>query len=220
MKPFFAILLLMIAVCVACEVRPTSSQANKSPVSVPSPNETAGTVSDIPPCSLVLDQAPVLNGVRLGMTSAEVLALFPGSSADPEVSASISAVRAFGVASFMIRPDKYQSKEKFAGVRQITFTLLDGRVSSINAGYNGPEWPHVDKFVEKFTEGTNLPAVEAWEVYVGFDTQMKTLTCKDFDIRIFAGGKGGNLNYVLMRDLVADKTLKDRKAKAKEKATP
>ncbi|MEP6911726.1 MAG: hypothetical protein ABI923_03165 [bacterium] len=120
----------------------------------------------------------------------------------------------------MIRPDKYQSKEKFANLTQIIFTLLDSRVSSINAGYNGPEWPHVDKFVEKFTEGTHLPAADGWEVYVGFDTQMKTLTCKDFEIRIFAGGKGGNLNYVLMSDLAAAKTLKDRKAKAREKATP
>jgi hypothetical protein len=99
-------------------------------------------------------------------------------------------------------------------------TLLDGRVSSINLGYNGPEWPHVDRFVEKFIEGTNLPAADSWAAYVGLDTQMKTLRCKDFEIQIFAGGKGGNLNYVLMRDLVSDKTLKDRRAKARAKATP
>jgi hypothetical protein len=49
---------------------------------------------------------------------------------------------------------------------------------------------------------------------------MKILKCKDFEVRVFAGGEGGNLNYVLMRDLVADKTLKDRRAKAREKATP
>jgi hypothetical protein len=167
-----------------------------------------------------MDQAPVINGLRLGMTPEQVLALFPGSSEDAEVSASVSATRPFGLSGFLIRPDKYQSKEKFAGITQIIFTLLDSRVSSMNVAYNGPEWPHVDKFVEKFAEGTNLPAADAWEVYVGFDTQMKTLKCKDFEVRVFAGGKGGNLNYVLMRDLVADKTLKDRKAKAREKATP
>jgi hypothetical protein len=120
----------------------------------------------------------------------------------------------------MIRPDRFGSREKFANVPQIVFTLLDNRVSSINVGYNGPEWPHVDKFVAQFIEGTTLPASDQWEAYVGLDTQMKTLRCKDFELRLFAGGKGGNLNYVLMRDLVADKTLKDRKAKAKEKATP
>ena len=150
-----------------------------------------------------------------------MLALFPGSSEDAEVRSALARPASqFGVSGFVIRPDKYQSKEKFAGVTQITFTLLDGRVSSFSVGYNGPEWPHVDKFVAKFIEGTNLPAADAWEAYVGMDTQMKTLKCTDFEVRVFAGGEGGNLNYVLMRDLVADKTLKDRRAKAKEKATP
>jgi hypothetical protein len=155
------------------------------------------------------------------MTPEQVLALFPGSNEDAALRANVSRPPSpLGVSDFVIRPDKYQSKEKFVGISQITFTLLDGRVSSFSVGYNGPEWPHVDKFVAKVAEGTNLPASDAWEAYVGMDTQMKTLTCQDFEIRIFAGGKGGNLNYVLMRDLVADKKLKDRRAKAREKATP
>jgi hypothetical protein len=124
------------------------------------------------------------------------------------------------VSGFVIKPDKYQPKEKFTGLTQITFILLDGRVSSFSVGYNGPAWPHVDTFVAKFIEGTNLPAADEWEAYVGMDTQLKTLKCKDFEVRVFAGGEGGILNYVLMRDLVADKTLKDRRAKAREKATP
>jgi hypothetical protein len=49
---------------------------------------------------------------------------------------------------------------------------------------------------------------------------MKTLKCTEFEIRAFAGGKGGNLNYVLIKDLVAEKKLKDRRNKAKAKATP
>jgi hypothetical protein len=222
MKIFFGIFLL-IGFCVACEIRPGSSQTpNNTPVSKPSPTQTTDTaVSDSGPCSLVMDQAPVINGLKLGMTSAEVLALFPGSSEDAAVRASLSRPPSpLGVSDFVIRPDKYQPNEKFAGISQITFTLLDGRVSSFTVGYNGPEWPHVDKFVAKFTEGTNLPAADEWEAYVGMDTQLKTLKCKDFEARVFAGGKGGNLNYVLMTDLTADKKVKDRRAKAREKATP
>lgn len=227
MKTFFALLLLITVVCVACATRPTSSQIthptqNSPSTSVPSPAQTTDSaVSQTAPCSLVMDQAPVINGLRLGMTPDQVLALFPGSKEDEEVRSALAKPPSpFGVSGLLIRPDKFGSKEKFAGVTQITFTLLDGRVSSINVGYNGPEYSHVDKFVAKFTEGTILPMPDAWEAYVGMDTQMKTLTCKDFEIRIFAGGKGGNLNYVLMKDLVADKTLKDRRAKAREKATP
>ena len=226
MKTFFAIMLLMIAVCVACATRQTSSQTTQSlspssTTSVPAPTQNSNTtVSDKSPCSLVMDQAPVLNGLRLGMTTDQVLALFPGSKEDAEVRSALAKPPSpFGVSGLLIRPDKYESKEN-SGVTQITFTLLDGRVSSINVGYNGPEWPHVDNFVAQFVEGKTLPASDQWEAYVGMDTQMKTLKCKDFDVRIFAGGPGGNLNYMLMRDLVADKTLKDRRAKAKAKTTP
>jgi hypothetical protein len=155
------------------------------------------------------------------MTTDEVLALFPGSKEDPEVSSDLSKPASqFGTSSFIIRPDKFESKERFAGISQITFTLLDRRVSRFYVGYNGPAWPHVDKFVAKFTEGTNLPAADAWEAYVGLDTQMKTLKCTDFEIRVFAGGKGGNLNYVEIHDLEADKKVKEREDKAAEKATP
>ncbi|HEY0406387.1 MAG TPA: hypothetical protein VGC89_11715 [Pyrinomonadaceae bacterium] len=153
------------------------------------------------------------------MTAEQTLALFPGSNEDAELRSSLARPASqFGVSSFVIKPDKYKSKEKFAGINQITFTLLDGRVLSFSVGYNGPEWPHVDKFVAKFSEGKNLPPADAWEAYAGMDTQLKVLKCADSEIRVFAGGPGGNLNYVLMRDLVADQKLKERRAKAREKA--
>ena len=155
------------------------------------------------------------------MTPPQVLALFPGSSEDAEVRAALARPPSqFGGSGFLIRTEKYSSRDKFPGVSQISFTLLDGLVSSFSVSYNGPEWPHVDKFVEKFIEGTSLPAAESWEAFSGLDTQMKTLTCDGFDIRLHAAGEGGNLNSVLMRDLAADKTLKERRAKAKEKAKP
>ncbi len=226
MKPFFAVLLLVVGLCVACEIRPTNSQSSTSKPAAPSPTPTIKAEVSKSPCSLAMDQAPVLSGLRLGMTPDQVTAIFPGSKDDGEVRAALARPPSpLGVTSLIMRPDKFGSKEKFVGVTQITFDLLDGHVSAINVGYNGPEYPHVDKFVEKFTEGSSLPTVDAWEAYVGLDTQMKTLKCQDFEIQIFAGGEGGNLNYVRMRDLAADKTLKERRAKAKEakakeKATP
>jgi hypothetical protein len=155
------------------------------------------------------------------MTQEQVLALFPGSDQDADVRASLARPPSkFGVSSFVLRPEKYGSKETFAGISRIAFTLLDGRVSTFSAGYNGPEWPHVDKFVTKFTEGTSLPSVDQWDPYVGLDNQLKILKCVDFEIRVFAGGAGGNLNYVLMSDLLAAKKLNDRREKAEASATP
>src|SRR6185503_14078397 len=99
----------------------------------------------------------------------------------------------FGTSGLMVRPDKFANKAEFSGVSQITFTLLDGRVATLHIGYNGPQWPHVDKFVEKFVQGTNLPPVEFWETFEGTDN-LKILKCVEFEVRAFAGGQGGNLN--------------------------
>ncbi|MEK6336041.1 MAG: hypothetical protein AABM67_14015 [Acidobacteriota bacterium] len=153
------------------------------------------------------------------MTTEEVLALFPGSKEDPEIRSSSSTISQFGTSSFVIRPERYESKEKFADIRQITVRLLDGRISSVRVGHNGPEFSHVDKFVEKYSEGKNLPA-ESWEAHVGMDNNLKILRCTDFEIQVFTGGPGGNLNYIEIKDLEAEKQLKDRRAKAKAKATP
>lgn len=169
-------------------------------------------------CTLTIAQAPIIGGLRLGMTPEEVLALFPGSSADNEVRTQISRpASALGVASFTLNPGKYGSKAKFVGINRLTVSLLDNHVSGFNLGYNGPEWKHVDQFVTKFVKGTNLPPAEAWEAYVGMDTQLKTLKCNGFEISIFAGGTGGEINYVQMRDLEAQKKLKERRAKASAK---
>ena len=64
------------------------------------------------------------------------------------------------------------------------------------------------------------PAVDQWDAYVGMDNQLKTLTCSEFEVRAFAGGQGGSLNYVVVKDLVADQKLKDRRAKARAQQSP
>jgi hypothetical protein len=166
-------------------------------------------------CSMTMARAPVIGGLRLGMTAQQALSLFPGSSQDSEVLGGLSRPASqLGVSSFTIRPAKYGSRAKFAGINQIAFTLLDGHISRMHIGYNGPEWKHVDQFVAKFSQGTNLPAAQTWEAQVGLDTQLKTLRCTDFEISIFAGGKGGSINYVEMKDLGAQQKLKERREKA------
>jgi hypothetical protein len=165
--------------------------------------------------------APDINGLRLGMTPAEVLALFPGSSTDPEVQSSVSRPpNKLGASGFVITPSKYGSKEKFRSIKQITFSTLDGRVSGFTAGYNGPEYPQVDKFIATFIEGTRLSSVESWEPEPGLDNTLKFLKCVDFEVRLFIGGEGGNLNYVELRDLVAEKTRVERREKARAQAKP
>ena len=234
MKRLLAIMLFIIGVALFIVVsstrvglKPSAQPASASQTPATKPSEAPAAPAQEPGpaapdkdvCSLPAAQVPVGGDLRLGMTVEKVLALFPGSGEDPEVRSSLAKPASpLGVSDFIIRPDRYRSKEKFAGVSQITFTLLDGRVSTFSASYNGPEWPHVDKFVAKIVEGTDLPPVDAWEAYAGQDNQLKILACPNFEIRVFAGGQGGNLNYVAMNDLEAARTLKERRVKAREKA--
>jgi len=168
-----------------------------------------------------MTDVPVIEGLKLGMTVDEILGLFPGSKEDAELRTAVSAPQGrFGNSSWLLIPSKYRSAANYKEVSRLTFTLLDGHVSSFTVSYNGPEWPHVDKFIETFVAGKNLPAADQWEPFEGMDTQMKTLTCDGFSIRIFHGGEGGNLNYVLVQDLDADRKLKERRKKAREQPNP
>ena len=225
MKSFFLFILLMVAVSIACTGYKSAGSPTVSNHNAPTPqlspqNESAPT-QDKPKCTLTLASFPAINGVKMRMTTDEVLALFSGSKEDPAVSSVLARPpNASGTSSFVIRPEKYEGREKFTGISQFSFNLFDGRVYNLTVGYKGPEYSHVDKFVAKFVEGTNLPPVENWQVYVGMDTQMKTLNCADFEVSVFAGGPGGSLNYVSVRDLEAEKRLNDRESKASEKPTP
>ena len=223
MKSFLVIASLLIVASIACTANtPVGSQPVAKATTEPQPTAEASSTGnqEKQPCSLKLAGAPTVNGLRLGMTTDELLALFPGSKDDAEVRASATGVTSFGTATVVIRPDRYQSKEKFPGISQVTVRLADRRVYEFTVNYNGPAYSHVDKFVAKFVEGTALPPVDQWDAYVGMDNQMKTLTCAEFEVRAFAGGQDGNLNYVVVKDLVTDQMLKDRRAKARAQASP
>lgn len=222
MKLLLFIICTVTAATTACKLEALSgsrnSNANSNQATASTSTSTPVTQSN---CSLTMTAAPLLEGIKLGMTPDEVLALLPGSKDDPEVQAKLAKPPSpLGVSDFIVQADKLQPKEKFAGIKHFSFSLLDGRISSINISYNGPAYAHVDEFVSKFIEGTSLPPVDQWQAYVGMDTQLKTLTCKDFEVRVFAGGPGGSLNYVLITNLEANKQLKERRAKAKAQATP
>jgi hypothetical protein len=215
-------LLALLVISSGCSLSNSAgSQVTNKNVTAPTPSQPVTASETSGPCPLKLSDAPVIDDLKLGITSDQVLALFPGSKDAPDVKSDLTRpVTRFGGSSLVIRPGNFEPKEKYAGVNQITFNFLDGKVSSFNIGYAGPEYPHVDKFVEVVTSRSNLPSVEHWEPYVGMDNQLKILKCTEFEVRVYAGGPGGSLNYVLVNDLVADKKLKERRAKAREQASP
>jgi Domain of unknown function (DUF6916) len=157
-----------------------------------------------------------INGIKLGMTAQQVLALFPGSKDDEEVRANLAQPSELGISNLIIRPQQYSSKADFEGISQIILTLLDGRVSTLYVGYDAPQAENLDDAVTKFSKGRKLPPAGSWKAYQGLDDQLKTMKCKDFEISVFAGGKNVNVNYVKLVDMVAQQKLKERKAKMKK----
>ncbi len=218
------VVVVLIAISIACSTSksasPPSQLASSQPVSSPATPLPSSAAPEQSACKLTLSEAPAINRVKLGMTVDEILVRFPGSKEDADVSAQLARRGQFGNGSLLITPSKYGSSADFKDVNRLSFSLLDGRVSSLTINYNGPEWPDVDKFVEKFLEGRDLPGSAQWEPYAGLETQMKTLTCAGFSIQVFIGGQGGSQNYVLLKDIDADKKLKDRRKKAQQPASP
>lgn len=164
---------------------------------------------------LTMAQDRGVNGIKLGMSAEQVLALFPGSRDDEEIRASISANN-LGLASLVIKPQNYSSKSDFEGINQIILTLLDGRVSTLYVGYDAPVAENLDEAVAKFSKGRKLPPADSWAAYSGLDDQLKTMKCKDYEISVFAGGRNVNVNYVQMVDTTAQQKLKERRARLKK----
>ena len=225
---FVGVMLLgLVNSTVACEARSgNAAQApgnqNQATEAQQKPEQTPEPKAEKVPCTLHKDQGSEIGGLRLGLTTDQVLALFPGSKEDAELKPSLAkAPSPLGVSTLMIKPDRYATKDKFVGIREIVLTFLDGRVTIFQANYASAPWKHVDEFVTKFTTGSNYPGVDSWEAYPGLDTQQKSLKCDGFEVTLFAGGEAVNANHFKVQDLVAAEVLKERRAKARQqKATP
>ncbi len=163
-------------------------------------------------CSLTLAQSPEIRSLRLGMSSEEVLKLFPGSSDDATIRQSLSSAgEQFGMARVLILNGKYLPKPKFAGVVGFSFNFLDNRLSELWVGYDGPNWRTVDDFIAKLTEALSIPTTEVWEA----DAGGKRLTCQGFKMWVAAGERGASIR---LKSLEADQIVRNREEAAKEKA--
>src|SRR5437588_12290684 len=82
-------------------------------------------------CKLTLSQASI-RGVKLGMTTDEVFALFPGAAEEPQNQSSLQRAAgfpSFGLAHLVVTPDRDAvNKNNFKGLESYFMTLFDGKV--------------------------------------------------------------------------------------------
>jgi hypothetical protein len=159
-------------------------------------------------CKLKLAQAPVIRGIRLGMSVKKVLAVFPGAEKDEALRQRLLQSN-FGLISFAVQQANYASKERFFGVQFVNFTFLDGELNRFDVAYNGPEWKTRNQFVLRVVEAFNLPGVELWKEA---DTHSK-LTCDGFAVLVV-------INSIGVTSLAKDahKIVREREEAVKEEA--
>jgi hypothetical protein len=167
-------------------------------------------------CSLKLVQSPEIRGIRLGMTSEQLLTLFPEEANRNGITEAIKQsqrVDKYGVARFDLRPDIKTVNPRWTGVNYITIELTDERVTSFHISYAGPEWKSVDQLVAKLSEVFRLPDVASWEPG---DESRKSLKCNGFVVDVYAF-RGAGENWVRVQDTSAPRLVEDRRRTAKEK---
>jgi hypothetical protein len=140
-------------------------------------------------CSLKLAQSPAVRGIKLGMKTADVLAMFPGSADQDGIRNALSKVEGyphFGVISINISPSMYSTKERFSGIVDYSLLFVDGGVGEYRVQYipppSGPKWQRVDDFVTRVAEAYNLPSAASWAADSNINYE-KTLKCDGFQVK-------------------------------------
>jgi len=164
---------------------------------------------------LTREQAPEIRGIRLGMSTEQILGLFPDDTNRQRITEAIKdskRVDSYGLGRFDLRPDKEAANPKLAGINYITVEVVDERVTSFQIEYAGTQWKTVDQFVAKLSEGLRLPS-SSWER----GDLSSHLKCDGFRVEAYAF-QGSTQSLVRVRDTSAPQVVEDRREAAKEKA--
>lgn len=168
-------------------------------------------------CGLNLQQAPDAGGLRLGMTIAQVQALFP--------SLNVSAASDTGTQSATLKSselnNRTQTRSYFEGVETVALEFTDGRLSFIRVNYPATNrWGSSDEFVAVTAEKLNVQG--AWKRFYDWenktvrdikDLRDQALECNGF--RIVAGigveGIGGDQRpHFFFEDMKAVEAVEKR----------
>jgi hypothetical protein len=174
-----------------------------------------------PNCNLTPAQAPVIRGIRLGMSTDELLALFPRSKEQSDTIKALSnAEAAYGQVDLGFSLNTYpENKAMFSNnIRSYGITLLDGRVASFYVYYNfpvqndrSPNWTY-KTWIPKLSETYNLPKPEDW---AGPNANDASITCQGFRMKVNAGRSSASIGII---DLPSyDEQIKQRREAASER---
>lgn len=151
-------------------------------------------------CSLTETNSPSVRGLRLGMSTEQLLALFPGSTKkwakEPkDMRETREKARAANNSEpwyLGFDPANDAAKEQFDGVDSVSVALYKGRVMDLNVVYGGTTWRNIDEWVAKLSETFKLPGTQDWAVGPS-ENPNKVLKCDGIEIEAALQGGGSSI---------------------------
>ncbi len=140
--------------------------------------KTAQYVTKKPQCNLTIEQAPNINGIKLGMTREELEELLPDvslpSSEDFSINGNLSS--------------------KLTGIEKINLRIKNNRVYSFTVDYKNKGWGNLNEFIDEMLLKMDLPYAQTEPSEFEKDSiKFSAIRCKDFTIYIGGADFGGGL---------------------------
>lgn len=137
-------------------------------------------------CDLPLEKAPVIRGMRLGMTETEAERLLGDGIPFSQEKATRNA---------FILP---RNNPSFDGIRSIQLNTFDAKAYRVEIHYDDSvKWSNIAEFVNNFGPKLGMPA--AWK-QAHADGAAK-IKCRDFDVDMWISGLGEGI--IVMTDILA-----------------
>jgi hypothetical protein len=166
-------------------------------LAVPASSQSSTQQTGDAKCTAKYAQSLSIRGIHLGMSVDELLAMFPDVVNKESITQSLKAAQDypnFGRAIIYLQPSGPISREKLAGISNISLTLFDNRVVAYSVGYEGlprgAYWANLDEWVAKLSEKLNLPHPSQW-IRSG---NSKTLNCDGIIVTAYNTGDGGSFS--------------------------
>src|SRR5262249_30231648 len=171
-------------------------------------SSAAGKLAPQAACTLTEANSPNVHGIRLGLTTQQLLAFFPGKTETQNINDVLEGARAKGLDTVPLglEPESQSSKERFKGVGSLSVTLSKGRVVDFSAAYYGASWTNLNEWITKLAEAYHLPGPPQWAPGPD-ETPNKVLKCNGFEVEAAIEGGGGSFR---VRETAYIREIQDR----------
>lgn len=146
--------------------------AEKNPVPKPTPNEKTKAFLMSKECDLTMKDAPVIRGLKLGMSREEADRIIP-----------LDRVRYLDSSAITAYP-QYSKSAGFENVYQVSAQFFEEKLSTLEIVYdpNAIKWKDAKEFAENLAQNFNIP-YRFWKFNVK-QPSVSEMRCRDFSIAI------------------------------------